>query len=298
MEFTNPTTKEQMYEVLQDIFYYYRIRRESWEQVELQPLKLNRIEFNKSTEEEILELAEKLVSPEIKLKKNQAVQQLILAKSELSYKTASLNQQIPDVVNGIIALYDKQVEECKEQLSRLNTINSSIETIEINKIRQNQNEEVSKIRQEYSDKIALLEGEILGLENQIAQTEEFYSILLQEEIDKKVEELKMEENKHLEDVNKYNSSLDEKELKHANDIVVKQANLELKYKELNQAFFSKDQLVEMGYYKDVLSCVCAYYNTLEPMNAYQDFMNETKVVIYLEDYYTNILYLYRAKAGQ
>lgn len=298
MEFTNPTTKEQMYEVLQDIFYYYRIRRESWEQVELQPLKLNRIEFNKSTEEEILELAEKLVSPEIKLKKNQAVQQLILAKSELSYKTASLNQQIPDVVNGIIALYDKQVEECKEQLSRLNTINSSIETIEINKIRQNQNEEVSKIRQEYSDKIALLESEILGLENQIAQTEEFYSILLQEEIDKKVEELKMEENKHLEDVNKYNSSLDEKELKHANDIVVKQANLELKYKELNQAFFSKDQLVEMGYYKDVLSCVCAYYNTLEPMNAYQDFMNETKVVIYLEDYYTNILYLYRAKAGQ
>ncbi len=298
MEFTNPTTREQMYETLQEIFYYYRIKRETWEPVELQPLKINRLEFSKPTEEEILERAEKLVSPEIKLKKNQAVQQLILAKSELLYKTVSLNQQIEDTVNGIIALYDKQVEETKEEISRLGTTNSTIEVSEVSKIRQKQNQEVARVRQEHSDKIALLEGEIQGLESKILETEEFYSSLLSEEIDKKIEELKMEESNHLEEVKKYNSSIDEKELKHANDIVIKQANLELKYKELNQAFFSKDQLIEMGYYKDVMLCVCAYYNTLEPMTAYQNFLNDSRIVIYLEDYYTDILYMYRARAGQ
>jgi site-specific recombinase XerD len=135
MEFTNPTTKEQMFSTLQDIFYYYRIRREAWEDVELQPLKLNKLEFNRSTQEEILERAEKLVCADVSQKKHQSVQQLILAKTELTCKTVSLAQQIQETENAIIALYDKQVEELKKQLSKLGTANSTIESSEINKIR-------------------------------------------------------------------------------------------------------------------------------------------------------------------
>ena len=298
MQFTNPTTKDQMFSTLQDIFYYYRIRREAWEDVELQPLKLNKLEFSRSSEEEILERAEKLVCAEVNLKKHQSVQQLVLAKSELTCKTVNLAQQIQEIENSIITLYDKQVEELKEQLSRLGTINSTIESSEINKIRSKQNAEITRARQEHGEKVMQLQSEIQSLENKIAETEEFYQNLLVQEIERKALELTAEENKRMEEVEKYNNSIDEKELKHANDILVKQANLELKYRELSQEFFSKDQLIEMGYYKDVMQCICAYYNTLEPIKAYQDFMTETRVVIYLEDYYTDILYMYRAKAGQ
>lgn len=287
-----------MFSTLQDIFYYYRIRREAWEDVELQPLKLNRLEFNRSTQEEILERAEKLVCADVSQKKHQSVQQLILAKTELTCKTVSLAQQIQETENAIIALYDKQVEELKKQLSKLGTANSTIESSEINKIRSKQNQEISKARQEHGEKVAQLQSEIEALENKIVQTEEFYASLLVQEIERKALEITAEENKKMEEIERYNNSIDEKELKHANDILVKQANLELKYRELSQEFFSKDQLIEMGYYKDVMQCICAYYNTLEPIRAYQDFMNETRVVIYLEDYYTDILYMYRAKAGQ
>ena len=297
MQFTNPKTKEQMYTTLQEIFYYYRIRRESWESVELQPLQLKRLQYKKSTEQEISERAEKLVSPDVKLKKYQSIQELTLARSELASKMVSLNQQIQDIEEGIVSLYDKQVEEIKERISRLGTTNSTIEASEINKARNKQNEEIARAMQEHGEKIAVIQGEIQSIESKILEAETFYNNLLEEEILKKIEELKAEEDKRFEEVEKYNNSIDEKELRHSNDVLVKQANLELKYKELNQAFFSKDQLIEMGYYKDVMTCVCAYYNTLDALKAYQDLMAESKVVIYLEDYYSDIVYMYRSKAG-
>ena len=297
MQFTNPKTKEQMYTTLQEIFYYYRIRRESWESVELQPLQLKRLQYKKSTEQEISERAEKLVSPDVKLKKYQSIQELTLARSELASKMVSLNQQIQDIEEGIVSLYDKQVEEIKERISRLGTTNSTIEASEINKARNKQNEEIARAMQEHGEKIAVIQGEIQSIESKILEAETFYNNLLEEEILKKIEELKSEEDKRFEEVEKYNNSIDEKELRHSNDVLVKQANLELKYKELNQAFFSKDQLIEMGYYKDVMTCVCAYYNTLDALKAYQDLMAESKVVIYLEDYYSDIVYMYRSKAG-
>ena len=43
MEFNLPTTKSQMYVILNDLFYYYRIRREGYEEVNLQELELERL---------------------------------------------------------------------------------------------------------------------------------------------------------------------------------------------------------------------------------------------------------------
>jgi len=67
--------------------------------------------------------------------------------------------------------------------------------------------------------------------------------------------------------------------------------------EIAEVSFSKDQLVNMGYYEDVILCVGAYYDTLSSANAYQDFKNEDKLVMYLDDYYQNMLYLYKTRAG-
>ena len=67
--------------------------------------------------------------------------------------------------------------------------------------------------------------------------------------------------------------------------------------EINTQFFTKDQLVEMGYYKDVITCVSGYYDRLSALSAYQDITNETGLITYLDDFYESVVYMYRVRAG-
>ena len=96
---------------------------------------------------------------------------------------------------------------------------------------------------------------------------------------------------------KYNNSLDEKEQRSKNAIAQSNATLQLKYLEINSNNLSKDQLIEMGYYKDVIDCVCAYYDRLSALDAWRAISNEPKVAVYLEEYYTQIVSMYQLRAG-
>ena len=62
--------------------------------------------------------------------------------------------------------------------------------------------------------------------------------------------------------------------------------------EINSNNLSKDQLIEMGYYTDVINCVCAYYDTLDALTAWRTIVNDAKVAVYLEEYYSQIVYMY------
>ena len=53
MEWQTPTTKEQLHQTLQDIFYYYRIRKDEWEDLALLPLELQRLEWSPLTDEQL-----------------------------------------------------------------------------------------------------------------------------------------------------------------------------------------------------------------------------------------------------
>ena len=53
----------------------------------------------------------------------------------------------------------------------------------------------------------------------------------------------------------------------------------------------------MGYYEDIMRCVCGYYDILTAVNAYQDILNEQKLSIYLDDYYESLVYMYKMRAG-
>ena len=52
MTFDTPTTKAEMYEILQDIFYYYRIQREGNSQIDLEDLELTRLSYTPMTDTE------------------------------------------------------------------------------------------------------------------------------------------------------------------------------------------------------------------------------------------------------
>ena len=52
----------------------------------------------------------------------------------------------------------------------------------------------------------------------------------------------------------------------------------------------------MGYYADIIRCICGYFDTLAPSTAYDLFRSENKVAVYLEEYYQQILYMYKINA--
>ena len=54
MTFTNPTTADEMYATLQQIFYFYRIKKEPYSGVTLVPLEIDRLTFTPLTDEQLL----------------------------------------------------------------------------------------------------------------------------------------------------------------------------------------------------------------------------------------------------
>ena len=99
------------------------------------------------------------------------------------------------------------------------------------------------------------------------------------------------------EVFKYNNGLDEKEQRYLNTIKQTKASLKLRYMDISTGEFTKDQLVEMGYYADVVKCVCGYFDRLDPYTAFQDIASEKKLAIYLDDYYQNVIYTYNLLSG-
>ena len=64
MEFDLPTTKDQMYAVLAELFNHYRVRKEGFEETELQELALERLDVNLETDQELMDKAEDLLAPD------------------------------------------------------------------------------------------------------------------------------------------------------------------------------------------------------------------------------------------
>ena len=73
MTFDTPTTKNEMYEILQEIFYYYRIRREADTGVTLNRLNLGRINYTSMTDQELTNKAQTAV----KSAQEEKVQQIL-----------------------------------------------------------------------------------------------------------------------------------------------------------------------------------------------------------------------------
>lgn len=129
-----------------------------------------------------------------------------------------------------------------------------------------------------------------------AAEERFNDVFLAEKAQKTIE-INDEEQALIRDLFKYNNGLDEKEQRYANVIKQTNANLEIKYLQVESNYFGKDQLIEMGYYEDAIDCVCAYYDLLPPADAFGDIKTESKLMIYLDEYYQTLVYMYKTRAG-
>ncbi len=296
MQFNTPTTKEQMYNILNDIFYYYRVKRPSYDGITLKELSLERLRYTPPTDEELLDIAKTMVAPdkqrEIDERKEQLKSSIISIESKISQLQSATQTQIAQVES----LYQASVEAVEKQAFKNGLISSGIMVDKITVLEEGKNEKITKINLEKDRQISELNAQLLTLRTSLDNVEEYFAVAHEKDEEKKLCELIAERQEKIDEVFKYNNSLDEKEQRSKNAINQINASLELKFYEINLGEFSKDQLVTMGYYDDVIKCVCGYYNSLEPMEAYQDFNVDKKLPVYLDDYYHNILYMYKVKA--
>ncbi len=297
MQFNLPTTKEQMYNILNDLFYYYRVRREGYEEVNLEELELPRLTIQSMTEANFIEKATNLLKAQhdreiLTYEKN--INSQIL---ELEQKVSLIEQNALDEIETLRDLYAQSIEKVENQVVKAGLFNSSIIVDKTAVLEDSLNDKLAKITQDKNAQVASIQAKITALNTELANSESYFASIHQMEINKKVIELKDEYAKLTNETFKYNNSLEEKEQRYSNTIKETTASLYLRFLDISSGEYTKDQLIEMGYYTDVIRCVRGYFDTLPAETAYREINAEGKLAIYLEDFYDQVLYAYRMAAG-
>ena len=297
MTFDTPTTKAEMYEILQDIFYYYRIQREGNSQIDLEDLELTRLSYTPMTDTERGNRAQ------TNLRAAQAEKVLNYKKKisdeiyELGVKVTTYGTQKTAAENAARASYATATQELEREAVKRGIAQSSAVIDRIAELQTALTSELTAIAADYNEKIAVAQAKISRLQTDLTGADTYYSDVFGYEVLAEKAKIKDEEDKLQREIFKYNNGLDEKEQRAANSLATTRRSLELKHMTITATYFSKDQLVEMGYYTDAINCVCAYFDTLAASTAYQQIAHDTKVAIYLDDYYSNVVYMYKVLAG-
>lgn len=297
MTFDTPTTKDEMYEILQEIFYYYRIRREADTGVNLNELELERLSYTPMTDVQITAKAQAAVKSAQEEKVLNYKRKLSDEITELTSDVAAFRAQKTAAEAAARESYAAAALKAEREAVKRGIAESSAVIDRIAEIQTSLASEIIAIDIDYNRKIAEAEGRITALSADLTDADNYYAQVFSYEVLAEKEKIKEDEEKLIREIFKYNNGLDEKEQRSANSIITTTRSLELRYMNIASNFFTKDQLVEMGYYTDAIACVRAYYDTLSAVAAYQQIAHDTKVAIYLDDYYTNVVYMYKTLAG-
>ncbi len=298
MNYPTPTTAKEMYEILEQIYYDYRLKIDAYEDAGLKDLVLERMSFTEKSDEELQSDARNLVYPwyneeysKAKTDVNVRIETLKTSKENLIAEGEKLKENLNEEVS-------LSKETVIKQSIKNGYKNSDITLQKIAELEEYRLEKLAKIEEQTLAQIAKVDGEITVLVQYRESLEEEYEGYFDKKIQAKYLELKEEQEKTKREVFKYNNGLEEKEKRSKNANVSANASLKLRYLEIRSQSYSKEELVDMGYYNDVINCVCGYYETIEDASqAYKSFLADTRVLIYLEDYYGNVLTLLRSKAG-
>ncbi len=297
MQFDKPTTKEQMFTILNQIFHYYRVVFAEYEQTPLKELELTRLEYTPSTEEQIKQKATTLLGDEARKaydEKRQEISGKIDSYNKLLQERKKIEEQ---TIEKIMQNYAESEEKLRIQAQKNGVIHSSVYFDKLASLEIEKNSLIIETGEQADMDIASYQAEISKLTSALTELENANGAVSQTAINAKVVQLKEKEQEIQREVFKYNNGLDEKEQRYKNDIIRQNATMKMKYYEIQAQELTHDQLVEMGYYSEVLDCVCAYYDTLAPITAYNQVKADTKLMIYLDEFYQNVMYMYAMRSG-
>ena len=296
MPFPTPTTQEEMVETLKEIFYHYRIKREPYDGVQLDPIVLERLTFTPLTEQQLRDKAQELLARKHLEERNDKIDKINLEQNQ----NLSILQTYPIAkdkkIQAILSSYDNSLEKIKAQAVESGIYGSKEYFNAITKLEVEKNQKLGEIEEEYELKTQELNSEIARYESKIQEANYSCDQYSELEILAKITELKEAQEEKEREVFKYNNGLEEKEQRYQNTIKQTNASLLIKFMSLRQGEFTQDELVDMGYYNDVIDCVCGYYNTLDPTVAAREIREDQDIIPYLDDYYQDILYMYVQRA--
>ena len=297
MEFNTPATLAELYNTLSEIYYYYRVRREGYEDAEMEELVLDKMEYSVPTEEEFKEKAQTLLSAQFEREELDYINSLDATLKGLESKLTALNDSVNTRIREINELYEQSIEKVESRAVKSGLINSSIVADKTAALEKAKNEQIALILEKRDEDVATLIAQTEELQTKIDGADEYFKALREKELDKKILELKDESEKTEREVFKYNNGILEKETRYRNTIKQAEATLKLQFLEISMGEYTKDQLVDMGYYQDVIDCVTSYYDNFSAAEAFQKITDEKKLAVYLDDMYAEVIYAYRSKAG-
>lgn len=297
MEFNIPTTREQMYVVLKDLFFYYRVQRKGFEGLELSPLQLEKMVFTEKSEEQLISLANSTVMPKQQREMNEYVKQSTEKKLTLSARLNVLPTEKQNAVDEIEKLYADSIAVLEKTAVKNGLAGSSVIIDKIAQLENQKNLKIADIYLKYSNEEQSIQAEIELLEQRITGAEEYFEQIFDYERQKALNDLIEDQEKTKREVFKYNNSLVEKKQRYDNEILKVNASMQIRFLDISTGELTKTQLVESGYYADVLKCVNGFYDTFSSrQSAYLHFAEEGDLKLYLDDYYQDTLSLYYNRA--
>lgn len=298
MTFQTPTTKEEMYEVLNDIYHFYHFQRLEYDNVTLDKLEIDRLELDLLTDEQLKSKAVSICLPD-------KIKSMSELKKEIEDKLTSYRIEITNsyaveeqTISSIVERYKEIKQSANETAWKNGICDSSLALEKISEIEREKQDKIIKVKTANQSLRLDLESKIDLLEEQLSKLEESQTLLFDAQVEKKYLELKDKQDVLDRETKKYNSALAEKELRYENSIKNTRANLELRYLSIHEQGYTKDELIQMGYYNDAIKCVSSYYDSLDEKIAYQDIKSESNLVIYLDDYLSMIVAIYKTRAAQ
>ena len=292
MEFNLPTTKEEMYRILNDLFYHYRIMREEYKEIALEELQLQRLEYTPETDEELMEKAEKIVAADKAREKAEYIEKLNAEITEITTKITLTQENTQNEIQAVKDSCQQSIDALYKEGAREGAYYTSLIDYNSTKLQDSRNATIYKISSESNATVAELTAKKQVVEQKLSNVDAYFEQIHAFDTERKIIELKEKRLATIMEVFKYNNGLDEKEQRYKNTIEQNKASLRLRFLYIRSGQFTKDQLVEMGYYEAVVRCVCGYFDRLDPYTAFQDIASEKKLAIYLDDFYQNVVYTY------
>lgn len=296
MEFNTPTNKTELYETLNSIYFYYRLRVDEYNGVTLSPLDLTRMTFNSLSDNELREKAAVLLSSSQDLRLMNYLDKIKEKMEKVDEDKAAEEAAKNALIEEAGKTFLSAKEALKSRAIKTGTESSGIYAEKLSVIEKEKGEKIAKITAESVAKIAALSEKKAALLSLFNSAEEKFSEICEKEIEAKFTELKDEQEKTARYVFEYNNALDEKEQRYENSRAQTVASMQLRHLEIRVNGMTKDELVEHGYYNDVIKCVKDYYDTMTPAAAFSDIRSEPRLAIYLDDYYTDVVYFYKVNA--
>lgn len=292
-----PTTKEGLMNILKEIFTFYRVKRPEYEPPVFNDLELDYLEPENLTAQELTEKATALLQ-------DKHAREIFERKEKLNEKIEEIELQ----VNSIDYSYEKEIEELEEKYGELisetkknagknGIINSDIVLDKINALKGKLSYLKAEISAKKNRQENYLNSKLTALRAELLNVNTYFADVHTADVNVKALELKDLQDKKNAEIEKYNSELSEREQKYANTLERSRQNLVLEHLDIESKDLSKDQLVNSGYYEEVMFYTLGYYDTLSPSIAYNDIGSEGRLIFYLEDYYGEVLYLYKVKSN-